>query len=285
MIIDKMQNLNSLTFQEQAVVDYIITYPKNLLEMSVTELAEASYTSASTIIRLCKKLGTKGYADLKFIYASEYPEMMKLKESLKTKPYNKNSKIDDIIHTMPLIYSKAIDHTRSMLDRNTIIRVTDLMKQAKVIDVYGDGINYEVAKMFCYKLEDIGVTANAYNSIHWNHCKVLQLEKIPSYSILISHTGKNPSVYDAAKRLKEYGIPTLSISGNIDQRLSKLTDDHIHIMTSENTLEFSTVIFTMSTQYILDIIVASLLVYRYDSVEKNVNALKGERYEWLKNSD
>lgn len=283
MIIDKMQNLNTFTFQEQVVVDYIIKYPKHLLEMNVTELAEASYTSASTIIRLCKKLGTKGYADLRFIYASEYQEMMKLKESLKTKPYDKNSKIDDIIHTMPLIYSRAIDHTRSMLDRNTLVKITDLMEQAKVIDVYGDGINYEVAKMFCYKLEEIGVIANAYNSIHWNHCKILQLEKIPSYSILISHTGKNPSVYDAAKRLKECGIPTLSISGNIDQRLSKLTDDHIHIMTSENTLEFSTVIYSISTQYILDIIFASLFVYRYDSIEKNVDALKGERYEWLKN--
>lgn len=284
MIIYKMQNLNNLTFQEQAVVNYIIKYPKDLLKMSVTELAEASYTSASTIIRLCKKSGRKGYADLKSIYASEYHEMMKLKESLKTKPYDKSSKIDDIIHTMPLIYSKAINHTRSMLDYNTIIKVTDLMKQAKIIDVYGDGINYEVAKMFCYKLEEIGIIANAYNSIHWTHCEILQLDKIPSYSILISHTGKNPSVYDAAKRLKECAIPTLSISGNIDQRLSKLTDNHIHIMTSENTLEFSTVIFTISTQYILDILFASLLVYNYDSVEKNVDALKGERYEWLKNS-
>src|SRR5471030_3479164 len=127
MIIDKMKNLKNFTFQEQVTVDHIIKYPKDLLEMNVTELAEASYTSASTIIRLCKKLGTKGYADLKFIYASEYQEMMKLKESLKTKPYDKNSKIDDIINTMPLIYSKAVDNTKSMLDLNTIIRITDLM--------------------------------------------------------------------------------------------------------------------------------------------------------------
>lgn len=285
MIIDKMQNLNNFTFQEKSVVDHILKYPKNLLEMNVTELAQASFTSASTVIRLCKKLGTKGYSDLKFIYSLEYPEMMKLKDALKTKPYNKNSELDDIIHTMPLIYSKAIDHTRSMLNQSTLIKVTNLIKQAKVIDVYGDGINYEVAKMFCYKLEEIGVMANAYNSIQWNHCKKLQTEKTPSYSIMISHTGKNPSIYDAAKRLKKYEIPTLSISGNIDQRLSKLTDDHIHIMTAENTLEFSTVIFTMSTLYILDIIVASLLVYHYDNVEKNVAALKGERYEWLKSSD
>jgi len=284
MIIDKMQNLKNLTVQEQAVIEHIIKFPKDLLEMNVSELAKASYTSASTIIRVCKKLGTKGFGDLKFIYASEYPEMMKLKESLKTIPYDANSTIDDIIHTMPLIYSKAIDHTRSMIDRNVLINVIALMKKAKVIDIYGDGINNEVAKMFCYKLGEIGITSNAYSSIHWSHASFLQLENIPNFSILISHTGKNSNVIDAAKRLKKCNMPTLSISGNIDQSLAKLTDYNIHIMTTENTLEFSNVIFTMSTQYILDILVASLLVHRYDVVLKTSNKLKGARYEWMNDS-
>ncbi len=284
MIIDKMQNLKNLTVQEQAVIEHIIKFPKDLLEMNVSELAKASYTSASTIIRVCKKLGTKGFGDFKFIYASEYPEMMKLKESLKTIPYDANSTIDDIIHTMPLIYSKAIDHTRSMIDRNVLINVIALMKKAKVIDIYGDGINNEVAKMFCYKLGEIGITSNAYSSIHWSHASFLQLENIPNFSILISHTGKNSNVIDAAKRLKKCNMPTLSISGNIDQSLAKLTDYNIHIMTTENTLEFSNVIFTMSTQYILDILVASLLVHRYDVVLKTSNKLKGARYEWMNDS-
>lgn len=284
MIIDKMQNLKNLTAQEQAVIEHVIKFPKDLLEMNVSELAKASFTSASTIIRVCKKLGTKGFGDLKFIYASEYPEMMKLKESLKTIPYDENSTIDDIIHTMPLIYSKAIDHTRSMIDRNVLINVIALMKKAKVIDIYGDGINHEVAKMFCYKLGEIGITSNAYSSIHWSHASFLQIENIPSFSILISHTGKNSNVIDAAKRLKKCNMPTLSISGNIDQSLAKLTDYNIHIMTTENTLEFSNVIFTMSTQYILDILVASLLVHRYDVVLKTANKLKGARYEWMNDS-
>ena len=55
MIIDTMKNLKNLTVQEQVVVEHIIKHPKDLLEMSVTDLAEASYISASTIIRLCKK--------------------------------------------------------------------------------------------------------------------------------------------------------------------------------------------------------------------------------------
>lgn len=280
MIIDKMNTLENLTNQEKAVVDYIIANPKALLEMSVNELANASYTSASTITRLCKKLGTKGYADMKFIYVSEYPEMMKLKDSLKVVPFSRNSGIDDIIHTMPLIYSRAIDYTRSMLNRNTVIRVSNLMKRAQVIDLYGDGINFEIARNICYKLDEIGISANAYNSIQWNHCKRLQQDKIPSFSILLSHTGKNPSMVDAAKRLKQYNIPSLSITGNVDKRLLNLTDYNFQIMITENTFEFSTVIFTMSSLYILDILVASLIVHNYDKIERHLEELIGQRYDW-----
>ena len=99
MIIDKMCALKNLTSQEKAVVEYILDNPKDLLDMNVSELAKASYTSSSTVIRLCKKLEVKGFADLKFIYASEFPEMMKQREMVKTKPFDESSSIDlSLIH-------------------------------------------------------------------------------------------------------------------------------------------------------------------------------------------
>lgn len=281
MIIDKMTTLETLTSQEQAVVEHIIKYPKDILEMSINDLAIASYTSASTIVRLCKKLGNKGYRDLKFIYASEYPEMMKLAESLKMEPYNKDSNIDDIIHTLPLIYSKAVDYTRSLLERNTIIRVTNLIKQAKRIDIYGDGANYHLANLMAYRFEWVNKDCFVYNSPHWEHIRMLEMDKTPTLAILLSHTGKNPSIIEAAKRLKDSHIPTLSISGNSDKRLANLTDENIHIMTTGNELQFSTTIYSMSTQYILDICISSLLVRDYDKIEKIANSLSGarERYQ------
>ena len=146
--------------------------------------------------------------------------------------------------------------------------------------VSGDGINFEIARNICYKLDEIGISANAYNSIQWNHCKRLQQDKIPSFSILLSHTGKNPSMVDAAKRLKQYNIPSLSITGNVDKRLLNLTDYNFQIMITENTFEFSTVIFTMSSLYILDILVASLIVHNYDKIERHLEELIGQRYDW-----
>mgnify|MGYP000938822276 FL=1 len=84
----------------------------------------------------------------------------------------------------------------------------------------------------------------------------------------------------AAKRLKQYNIPSLSITGNVDKRLLNLTDYNFQIMITENTFEFSTVIFTMSSLYILDILVASLIVHNYDKIERHLEELIGQRYDW-----
>lgn len=56
MIIDKLQVIPNLTLQEKAVVDYIVQNPEAVLNMNASQLAKASYTSASTIIRLCQKV-------------------------------------------------------------------------------------------------------------------------------------------------------------------------------------------------------------------------------------
>ncbi|MEG0453545.1 MAG: MurR/RpiR family transcriptional regulator [Coprobacillus sp.] len=282
MIIDKMLSLNDLTSQEKAVVEYIIDNPKDLLEMNVNELAKVSYTSASTIIRLCKKLEVKGYADLKFIYASEFPAMMKQRELLRKKPFDANTSVDDIINTLPHIYAKAIDHTRSLLSRNTIIRITNLMKQAQRIEIYGDGVNYDLAKMMAYRFEGVYKDCFVYSASHWEHIKYLEIQKIPTVAILLSHTGKNPMVIEAAKRLKESGIKTVAITGNINSQIVKLTNEHIHIIETNNELELKTLAFTMAIQYILDVFVSTLLIHSIDKVEKISMDLAGARESWGK---
>ncbi|MCD8028061.1 MAG: hypothetical protein LUF02_05240 [Erysipelotrichaceae bacterium] len=80
MLIDKMNELKQITSQEEAVIEYINDNLKAVLDMICNELAKASYTSSSTIIRLCKKLGFKGYLEFKVAYTSEYAQMMEEKE-------------------------------------------------------------------------------------------------------------------------------------------------------------------------------------------------------------
>ncbi|MGF9697652.1 MurR/RpiR family transcriptional regulator [Paenibacillus sp. MABNR03] len=53
-------------------VDYILSNPEVVFDSTAHELAQATYTSLLTIVRLCKKLGTKGYPDFQLKLALDY---------------------------------------------------------------------------------------------------------------------------------------------------------------------------------------------------------------------
>lgn len=283
MIIDKMMSLEHLTSQEQSVVSYIIDHQECIFNMSAIELAKASYTSPSTVVRLCQKLGESGYSSFKMKYVSEYPSWMKMKSVFEQTPFDQNVTIDDIADLLPMIYMRGIDYTKSHIDKKAMIRCINYIKQSQSVDIYGVGLNYDIAKITCYKLMDIGIRAHCFDSIHWEYAKLNELENKKPVNILISHTGKNPAMLDIAKRLKQYHQRTICISGvNEDKSLSHLCDESIFIMTAKDTLSYSNTVFSMSTIYILDIIMSCLMVSKYSSIEKIVNAMEGSRESWMK---
>lgn len=277
MIIDKLKQLSSLTMQEQYVADYMIENPQHILEMNAKTLAKASHTSASTVVRLCQKLNFHGYSEFKVQFVYELTEMNK---QLKSVPYQKESTLEEIVETMPLIYKRAIDFTKTMMDIPTLKKIINLIKKANRIEIYGDGINYELAKMATYKFEEIGISSYAYTSANWTHVKLLEKNSIETIAFLISHTGHNRGMIDSATRLKESHIECVAIVGNKNSRLVKLCDHSMQIMTTKNTLEFSNVHFTLSIQYLFDCIIAACMLEHYDRLKDVIEELKGDREKW-----
>lgn len=62
---------STLKGAEKKVAEYILKNPKDIIHFSITELSDAVGCGEATIIRLCKKLGYKGYQELKIKIASE----------------------------------------------------------------------------------------------------------------------------------------------------------------------------------------------------------------------
>ena len=61
---------DSLYDAEKKVADYLISHPSEAIEMSVSELASHCDASQATIIRFCKKIGCKGFHQLKIKLAA-----------------------------------------------------------------------------------------------------------------------------------------------------------------------------------------------------------------------
>jgi hypothetical protein len=62
---------SGLRAAEQRVADFILKHPDELIYLTVTELAERTNTSESTVVRLCQKIGYKGYQEFKIVLARD----------------------------------------------------------------------------------------------------------------------------------------------------------------------------------------------------------------------
>ena len=71
MLFNKLKEYKDYTYNEKAVIDYILENPNKVINLSVEELAKVTYSSTACIVRLAKKLGMKGYSDFKIKLALE----------------------------------------------------------------------------------------------------------------------------------------------------------------------------------------------------------------------
>ena len=70
----KMERAEGLTASERAAADYILKNEAEIGKMPLTALAKSSFSSNSTLIRLCRKLGFHGYKDFQLAWMLELRE-------------------------------------------------------------------------------------------------------------------------------------------------------------------------------------------------------------------
>ena len=90
IILDRLKNLNELSHNERIVAKYLLNYKGNIHTLTANDIAKDTFVSASTVIRLSKKLGCNGWLDLrekieKEEAKKEKEEAKKAKKEAKTK--------------------------------------------------------------------------------------------------------------------------------------------------------------------------------------------------------
>ena len=117
MIQDLMENVK-LTPQEQNIVSYIEQHPKEVMKLNAKELSEKIFVSPPTMNRFIKKLGFNGYFDFQRTFIQE----QSMVEETKYRRITKDSYINDIIDTLPLIYQHVFKETQKLTKTDAFMK-------------------------------------------------------------------------------------------------------------------------------------------------------------------
>lgn len=180
MIIEQLFGKKKFTESEQQIVSFIESNPRIVINLSLEELSEKCYVSQASIIRLCKKLGTKGFADFKIKLASELSTFaLDDKEIHVDVPIPENADCKSIAETFFNLSTQTLKTTYNNLDFNALKRAARMLAKADLVHIYGRGESLILAEDFHYKLIRIGINSSLESQNGFQEAKCL----IPNHKI------------------------------------------------------------------------------------------------------
>ena len=108
-ILDSIERTGNLTYSEQEVVQFILDNKDLLKDLTINELATATYTSNATIIRLCKKLGLSGYTEFRLALIKDIEKRRKeTREIDMSYPFRRKESSEELLKIMLDLFVKNI---------------------------------------------------------------------------------------------------------------------------------------------------------------------------------
>lgn len=265
------ESIGAINPSERYAAQYILEHPEDMIGMTVSQLAEASSSSPSAIIRLCKSLGLKGYQDLKLRVAGDVQD-----DSNKGEEYQEispESNMATIITSVSNNNIYSINETLKILDTEKMEEASQLIENAGRIDFYGTGASQLVAQDALHKFMRINIACTAYPDTHLQLTSAVTLTD-QDVAFAFSNSGETVQVVECIKAAKGRGAKTIGITRYGSNTLGDLVDVHIQTLSSESDIRSAATSSRIVQLNIIDILYIAIAGHRY---EESLNYLNRSR--------
>lgn len=258
---------NSFFEAEKKIASYILNNPKNVVDMTIAEVAEKSGASEATVSRFCKRCNMKGFHHLKITLAKELVES-------KREELSPSGDVDqsNISRSLQNILSNKIDElnqTISNLNEDKLKEVLSLLRNASTVQFAAVGNTIPVAMDGAYKFNQIGIPSVA-NTIWETQIAYSYNLSEDDVIILISNSGASKRLITVAEVAKKNGSKTIAITNSENSPLAKLCQYHIKTATREKLFLDEYYFSRISAMTIIEILYLFLTVGKED-VYKNLS--------------
>lgn len=211
VLIRKKANLNengraeklfpsvNLTSTERSVLEYLIACASDAEPVSIRRVAEACYTSMTTVTRVAKKLGYGGFREM--VYGLRITE-------------------GNGHHT--IISSKELQASLTY-SNDARDRFYDLLSTRQLIGIVGEGYSHLISEYMQHKLLGRGypVVEQSYlDSDQFVHGLADKLSLV----IAVSKSGMTKAIVQTARECRDHHVPLAAFVGNANSTVAELAD-------------------------------------------------------------
>lgn len=202
---------------DDMIIEYIKKDYNNVLNKSIQKIAEELFTVPNSIVRLSKKLGYKGFSELKYELKQQLDGEIKSEQNIDVITYN-------------------INKTINLIDMENIDRVVKRIKTSRKVYVLGIGDSRFYCEMLVRNLRVVNIDVECF---HYRHDMIFNSQKSTKNDlfIIISVSGESKDLIEAANIVKSNNSFIVSATHFQKNSLSNISDIKLYFWAPEVLVE------------------------------------------------
>lgn len=259
-ILEQIRKPENFTNTEQMIIHFLLENGQDVGRMPIHEVAEQTYSSNATIIRMCRKLGYQGFREFKLAFIRELEsKKFVVNEVDYSVPFQLQETTETIVNRIYSLHKESMDVMQSALDINELDGVVQYLLKAKRIFLFGISDVNVTLKGFMNKLLKIGIypVLATENMEEGNICQHITKEDC---AFFVTYSGTHASYLYCVKILKRNRVPILLLTANPDSPIFSYSTCRICIPDLEKKEHIAVFYSQQVFAYILNLLYA--LLYR-----------------------
>ena len=222
----------SLSAAEQQIARYIIDNPEEAALLTVRELAQRTFTSPSSVVRVCRSVGFEGYKELRRALVAELAALGDSGRHAEAE-LSPDDSVREVVDKVTRKNIQSLTDSQRLLSPEVVEACAHLLDRSRCVLLFGLGSSLLVAHDTYLKL--LRLDKPCVVNDDWHSQLLSARNATPAdVGIAISYSGQTVEVIECMKALKANGAPTIAITRYSPSRVAELADYKLYIAANES---------------------------------------------------
>lgn len=212
-------HLLALSGAERQVAEWVLADPQRLLTLSMSQIAQQCEVSDTTVLRMCRAVGFRGFTDLKLALAQDLVRPTQLIHD----DIDTGDDPATLLRKVFLANVQALYDTLDLIDPLAVIAAVDALESANTITIGAVGGSSIVAQALYQRLYRLGRRCDAPQDVQLQLMHAA-LSGPGDVVVAVSYSGITKDIAQLVERAKRDGATTICITGNAHSPIARHCD-------------------------------------------------------------